>query len=1277
MRYGLAIVVLCSLVACEVAGPPSADTVAPSGDLPRPPGDGEADPEAPNDEPLAIVTLSSELLDGLDQALSTDVLVILEADRSAAREVGDAVERELPERFGRVLRRFDATPVLSAVVHSREGLEHLRGLPGVRRITEDVRHEAYLAQSLSVIGQPAVAAAGRQGAGTTVAVVDTGARYDHAAFGSCTAPGAPAGCRVVAALDFAPNDGQLDDASNHGTNVSAITLGVAPAAQIAALDVFGADGKASTSTILTAIDWIVANRITYNIVAANFSLGSGAFSAACGSDTLAMGMKTLWDAGVVPVVATGNDGYTNKVGTPSCSPDAISVGAVYDANVGGIQTSVCVDATTAADKVTCFSNAAPFVSILAPGGMITAGGFTMAGTSQASPHVAGAVAVLAAAFPDENPLQLRTRLVSTGVSVKDARNGLSFPRLDLGSATAACVATVDVANVAFTNVGGTAAVSVSAGGQCPWTASTPASWLTVSSGASGVGAGAVTIIATANLGAPRTATLTVAGRSVTVAQGGDSSAPAGSVVIAEGAATAKTSAVSLSLSATDDVGVTGVCLSTSATACTTWLDFATTRTFSLASGNGAKSVYARFRDAAGNVSAVASDSIVVDAAAPANGKLTATAQNSAVALSWSGFTDPVSGIASYTVVSGATAPANCSTGTVIYAGLATSATATGLTNGSAQGFRVCATDVAGNLSTGVAVTATPAPELVPPTGTVTLNGGAVATSTASVTLAIVASDASTITAACVTEAATCTTFSAYAPSRTVSLSAGDGKKTVKVYLRDEWGNTMTTPTTASIILDTTAPVDGKLTAKAAAAAVNLSWTVAKDTTSGLALYKVVAAASATAPANCTGTAIFEGTGLVATHSGLVNGTTYAYRICAKDVAGKWSAGAIASARPLSEFDGPTGTITIEGGAASTVKTTVAVALTATDATGVTHMCLSTATSCTAWTAYKTTATLTLPTSTGLRTVRAWFKDTWGTVSAAAASDTITVDLTPPKDGPASVTGSSGALTIAWSGATDVHSGVASYKVVSGATSPASCAVGTVVFAGSGSSTTHSGLKNGTEYGYRICAIDAVGNMSAGVAVKGRPAPEYDGPVGSVVIAGGAAMVAKPAVTLALSATDASAVKTMCVSNTAVCTSFVTYATSLAWTLASGSGPKTVSVWFKDEFGNVSSPTSAATVVDMTPPTNAKMTVTPGSKSVTLSWQPSVDVHAGVASYKLVYAPTSPPLNCTTGNVVYSGPDLAVVHTGLAAGTVAGYRLCATDGMGNVSGGTTAKVVVQP
>jgi subtilisin family serine protease len=65
--------------------------------------------------------------------------------------------------------------------------------------------------------------------------------------------------------------------------------------------------------------------------------------------------------------------------------------------------------------------------------MITAAGSTKGGTSQASPHVAGAIAVLRAGFPADLPADSVTRLTSRGVPITDPRNGITKPRLNLAS----------------------------------------------------------------------------------------------------------------------------------------------------------------------------------------------------------------------------------------------------------------------------------------------------------------------------------------------------------------------------------------------------------------------------------------------------------------------------------------------------------------------------------------------------------------------------------------------------------------------------------------------------------------------------------------------------------------------------------------------------------------------------------------------------------------------------------------------------------------------------
>lgn len=330
------------------------------------------------------------------------------------------------------LRSYSHLPMSFKRFNSLAALDAFLAQPGVKAVHFNEKMHRVLAQSLPLINQPTVASAGEQGSGTTVAVIDDGINFTHAAFGSCTAPGSPSSCRVVVSQNMVAVPGTNFD---HGSNVAAIVLGVAPASKIAMLNVFDASGSASASDIISAIDWSIANQASYNIVAVNMSLGGSAkYTAACGGDWSATPITHAKTSGISVVVAAGNSTFTNGLSSPACAPGAISVGAVYDSNIGGITWATspnCTDSTTTSDKVTCFSNSANFLTMLAPGAMITAAGITEAGTSQASPHVAGAVAVLRSTFPNETLTQTQTRLTSTGVAVTDPRNGIVKPRLSL------------------------------------------------------------------------------------------------------------------------------------------------------------------------------------------------------------------------------------------------------------------------------------------------------------------------------------------------------------------------------------------------------------------------------------------------------------------------------------------------------------------------------------------------------------------------------------------------------------------------------------------------------------------------------------------------------------------------------------------------------------------------------------------------------------------------------------------------------------------------------
>jgi hypothetical protein len=245
----------------------------------------------------------------------------------------------------------------------------------------------------------------------------------------------------------------------------------------------------------------------------------------------------------------------------------------------------------------------------------------MTGTSQAAPHVAGAIAVLRSAFPSETPDAIVKRLTSTGVPVTDVRNNVITPRLDLWAALSA-----------------------------------PAAKPT----------------------AP---------------------GPTGKLILDGGARFTRSTKVTASVATTAGVA-TQVCLSTNG-ACSVWMAWAPTVSFTLPSGDGTKLVNAWWKDARGNVSvAPATSSIVLDATAPVGGTLSVKLTTTQGTFSWAGVSDPGAGIAGYKLlVSETVIPAGCP-GQGAYMGKDTMAVVKGLVAKKTYYVRLCAADNIGNVSAG-------------------------------------------------------------------------------------------------------------------------------------------------------------------------------------------------------------------------------------------------------------------------------------------------------------------------------------------------------------------------------------------------------------------------------------------------------------------------------------------------------------------------------------------------------------------------------------------------
>ncbi|MGH7337093.1 MAG: S8 family serine peptidase, partial [Myxococcota bacterium] len=232
---------------------------------------------------------------------------------------------------------------------------------------------------------------------------------------------------------------------------------MAPDAGIAAVRVFGDSGGASFSDVDAALDWALDNRLALGIRVVNLSLGDGGQYASpavfpCSGSNTASAVSALVAAGVAVFAASGNEGFDAGIAFPACIGGAISVGGVYDANVGPASwcgnaqctTILCTDNPTAADKFVCHSNSGTNLDLLAPDWRTDApqeGGGTHAfgGTSAACPYAAGEAALLFEAQPSLTPAALRSLMKAHGPLVTNPQSGLGFRRTDGAGALATLI----------------------------------------------------------------------------------------------------------------------------------------------------------------------------------------------------------------------------------------------------------------------------------------------------------------------------------------------------------------------------------------------------------------------------------------------------------------------------------------------------------------------------------------------------------------------------------------------------------------------------------------------------------------------------------------------------------------------------------------------------------------------------------------------------------------------------------------------------------------------
>jgi subtilisin family serine protease len=225
------------------------------------------------------------------------------------------------------------------------------------------------------------------GAGVTVYVIDTGIRLTHEQFQKATG-----GSRASWGYSAFGDTAVQTDGNGHGTHCSGTiggkTTGVAREVNLVAVQVLSASGSGSTSGCIAGVNWVANNAIKPAV--ASMSLGGGL------SSTFNNAVTNAVSKGIPFAIAAGNDARDACSYSPASTPTAITVGS-----------------TTNGDAISSFSNYGTCVDINAPGSSIYSSWATsdtayntISGTSMATPHVAGVVALIKQLRPTSTPAEV-------------------------------------------------------------------------------------------------------------------------------------------------------------------------------------------------------------------------------------------------------------------------------------------------------------------------------------------------------------------------------------------------------------------------------------------------------------------------------------------------------------------------------------------------------------------------------------------------------------------------------------------------------------------------------------------------------------------------------------------------------------------------------------------------------------------------------------------------------------------------------------------------------
>lgn len=270
------------------------------------------------------------------------------------------------------------------------------------------------------------------GEGVQIYMIDTGVRATHVDLVG----------RVIAGVDVVGNDesgspsSPTSDCDGHGTHTAAsaagTTFGVAKKATIIAVRVLNCAGDGDVEGVVAGIDWVLHHHRSGVLAVANLSLGVNADENSLPMDDA---VRDLYDDGIVPVVAAGNDGKDACDTSPGHLPEALNVGAVNS------QDDRFNNGSIGSNYGTCLDLFAPGVRVLSAGSESDTETHYETGTSMASPLVAGYAALLAQQFPDACPASIEDAIKTRATTNVVKNAGTGSPNLLLNVSDISAVGT--------------------------------------------------------------------------------------------------------------------------------------------------------------------------------------------------------------------------------------------------------------------------------------------------------------------------------------------------------------------------------------------------------------------------------------------------------------------------------------------------------------------------------------------------------------------------------------------------------------------------------------------------------------------------------------------------------------------------------------------------------------------------------------------------------------------------------------------------------------------